>query len=159
PVLPFMGPIPPPFDLIILGLLAALLVWAAIASRPAPILAAFIAAAVCYSLWDQSRWQPWFYQYLWMLATIAVLRRKPEDALDASRLILAAVYFWSGVHKFNSGFLNEAFPWMIEPFPLLRSLARVAIVVPVIETAIGVGLMFAFRRVAVIAALAMHAFI
>jgi len=160
PLFGFLRPLPYPFDFAVLACLVVLLVWAVISAAPARLLAILIGLAAAYSLWDQSRWQPWFYQYLWMLAAVSISRHKSEDALGASRLILAAIYFWSGVHKFNAGFLHETFPWMLEPFPFAHGLAKLAILAPVIEVSMGAGLLFRpFRRTAVIGALAMHAFI
>jgi hypothetical protein len=54
---------------------------------------------------DQSRLQPWAYQYALMLAVLACAPRSegkgetPRFALAALAVILANVYFWSGVQK------------------------------------------------------------
>src|SRR5262249_35471408 len=75
------------------------------------------------------------------------------------RLIVAAVYLWSGAHKFNPEFARDTLPWMLGPFanaaiPILGYAA------PIAEMAIAAGLLTVrFRRAAVIGALAMHAFI
>src|SRR5205807_646305 len=86
-----------------------LLVWIAIASRPAIPVTAFIAIAVAYAACDQSRWQPWFYQYLFMLAVLC----RRDSPLDTCRFIIAAVYFWSGAHKINPEFAHDTLPWML----------------------------------------------
>jgi uncharacterized membrane protein YphA (DoxX/SURF4 family) len=165
PVFHFLPPVPPPFDLVVLVAMVLLAVWAAAARRPFKPLAGLLAVAVAYATEDQSRWQPWFYQYVTMLAALLWWYARSDDAmrreraLAACRLIVAAVYFWSGLHKINPGFLHSAFPWMLEPLRL-QWLAPLAPAVPIVEAAIGAGLLIPkFRRTAVIGALAMHAFI
>jgi hypothetical protein len=94
------------------------------------------------SLWDQMRWQPWFYQYWWMLLVLMGMRLRfppekwlrrtsgdgdgdgkvagsempisaPRVALNLCLLILATTYFWSGIQKCNPIFLTEVYPWFI----------------------------------------------
>jgi hypothetical protein len=48
------------------------LTWIAVQARPAKAIAAFVALAAAYSLYDQSRWQPWFDQYLFMLVALGL---------------------------------------------------------------------------------------
>jgi hypothetical protein len=88
-----------------------------------------------------------------MLVAIA----RSDTPLDICRLIVAAVYFWSGAHKINPEFARETLPWMLGSLPYTAILGYAA---PIAEMAIAVGLLTAgFRRAAVIGALAMHAFI
>jgi hypothetical protein len=98
PVWDFLRPVPPPFDYLALAAMLGLLVWIAIASRPALPVAVFVVLVIAYAACDQSRWQPWLYQYLFML--VALARR--DGPLDTCRLIVAAIYFWSGAHKIRS---------------------------------------------------------
>jgi hypothetical protein len=76
------------------------------------------------------------------------------------------VYFWSGIHKANGTFVHESFPWMMEPFtrflpPIAnRCLLAGGFAAPVVEAAIGIGLLTRrFRRAAVLGAVGMHGFI
>ncbi|HXA49259.1 MAG TPA: hypothetical protein VNV86_03085, partial [Candidatus Acidoferrum sp.] len=87
PVWDFLQPLPPPFDYLVLAIMLGLLLWIAVASRPAIQVAAFLAIAIGYAMCDQSRWQPWFYQYLFMLAALS----RRDSSLDICRLIVAAV--------------------------------------------------------------------
>jgi hypothetical protein len=117
----WLHPVPPPFDAALLIGLVLLATWIAIAERPSRELAAFLAIAAGYALFDQSRWQPWFYQYLAMLAALSgFYSNSCEDrrgaALHGCRLIVVAVYFWSGIHKLNAGFAYDGFPWLLRPF-------------------------------------------
>ena len=52
----------------LLVLLAAILV----VRRPQGYVLAFVVFAGLLGLFDQSRWQPWFYQYLFMFAALAL---------------------------------------------------------------------------------------
>jgi hypothetical protein len=172
PVWQFLPVIPPPFDYAWFGVLLALLVWIVATARPAKPIALFVALAATYALFDQSRWQPWFYQYLFMLAALGLYYANPgrdgqrDSMLNACRLIVVSIYFWSGIQKANPAFVHEAFPWMIEPFTrFLPEAARhwpdaLGFIAPVVEVATAAGLVIAeFRRPAVISALAMHTFI
>ena len=99
----FLAPVPPPFDVVVLVTMVLLACWAAVARRPIKPLAGLLAVAVVCAMGDQSRWQPWFYQYVAMLAALLWWYARPDDAmrreraLAACRLIVAAVYVWSGL--------------------------------------------------------------
>jgi hypothetical protein len=140
--------------------------------RPRKYILAFVALAGLLSLFDQSRWQPWFYQYLFMFAALALYPwgeqdpKKREATLNVCRLIVASIYFWSGLQKLNSGFVEVFFPWLIEPLlaPLPQALKDLVyplgIAVPFVEASIGVGLLTTrLRSTAVVLALGMHVFI
>lgn len=109
PAFPFLQPPPFPVDSVALSAFIILLGLIILISQPARLIYAFVALALIDALFDQSRWQPWFYQYLFMLLAVA-LRRK-----DACRLIIVCIYFWSGMQKLNPGFVHETFPWMFGP--------------------------------------------
>ncbi len=172
PVARFLRPVPPPFDYAAFIAWLLLLAWIAVRPRPAKAIAVFVAIACGFALCDQSRWQPWFYQYVFMLIALGLLYAKPDSAerrdsaLDACRWIVAAIYFWSGIHKANATFVHESFPWMIEPFIRFlpgiasRGLTSLGFATPAIEAAVGIGLLTRrFRKAAVIAAVGMHLFI
>ncbi|MCA1728235.1 MAG: hypothetical protein LC751_02125, partial [Actinobacteria bacterium] len=122
-----------------------------------------------FVLEDESRLQPWFYQYCFMLAALClcgISRIGARDALNACRLIVAATYFWSGLQKANAAFTQDTYPWLVEPLTRWlpdwagSTLLSEAYAVPMVEAAIGVGLLTRrFRKPAVIGALSMHAFI
>ena len=91
-----------PFDYCIFALSIVLLVLIAGISRPAKLIAGFVLLAGSMAVLDQSRWQPWFYQYMLMLSAVllacrglvAVLSRR-KRCLDTCRLIVVSVYFWA----------------------------------------------------------------
>ncbi len=148
-----------------------LLVAIALTRRPRRLILIFVVLAGLLSLFDQSRWQPWFYQYLFMFAALAAYpwgepnAEKKEAALNVCRLIVVGTYFWSGFQKLNATFVETTYPWLTEPLiPLLPGslegpVNSLGIALPFIEASIGIGLLTRFRNVAVIMALGMHAFI
>jgi hypothetical protein len=163
PVFSFIRPFPSPIDEIVLFALAALLIALMIAPRRAIWIAAFALLAIL-ALQDQSRWQPWFYQYVMMLLAIALAgSHRQKAALNTCCLIIAATYIWSGLSKLNPSFETVIFPAFVEPFvrrglsPSPWLVRDLAILTPILECAVGVGLLFRkSRKVALCAAIAMH---
>jgi hypothetical protein len=157
PVFSFLKPIPHPFDYILFGATLLALILCALTPRLIPI---FAACAVVLAVCDQSRLQPWFYQYFFLLLGVAFA------SPNACRLIVAGIYFWSGAQKLNTAFIQTGFPWLLEP--ILRHLPQraqslvhpLSVMAPFIEIWIGIALLSRkFRLPAIVAALAMHVFI
>ena len=160
PVWSALHPLPVPFDRIVFGALLLALI-AGLFARPRLPLAAFLVLAAALAALDQSRWQPWFYQYVFMLLALAFTA--PERAANTCRLILVSIYFWSGLQKLNPGFFHDTFPWLMEPIKRhvhADALLQFAFVVPLVETGIGIALLTRrTRKPALIVAAAMHGFI
>ena len=158
PVLDLLPPVSYPLDLALFAAMLLLLAVIAIVPRPAWWTAAFVVLAFALAAGDQSRWQPWFYQYAFMLITLGFAPRDP--ALNICRLILVSIYFWSGVQKLNPGFQQQTFHWLLAPLTASTRFDWLGNAIPVMEALIAVGLLLArSRKAAVIAALAMHALI
>ncbi|HEV2762666.1 MAG TPA: hypothetical protein VGV38_06695, partial [Pyrinomonadaceae bacterium] len=173
PLSPALGLLPAfafPLDYLSLAALLALLGASAFAARPRPFLLSLLALSLLLCLQDQTRWQPWVYQYLFMLAALALhdgrgasdARRRA--AVDACRLVVAGVYFWSGLQKLNANFFGEIWPWVVGPYAQHlpgaagRGLSAAGILVPLAEVFVGVGLLTRrLRTTAVVLALATHA--
>jgi uncharacterized membrane protein YphA (DoxX/SURF4 family) len=131
----------------------------------------FLGIVVVFCLLDQTRWQPWIYQYGFLLAALALFSWDSDDvggraqALNIARLIVATTYIFSGLQKLNLNFINQDFPWIVEPitkaFPATSGpLYALGIAAPFIQIGFGVGLLTRkFRRVSLILAVSMHAFI
>jgi hypothetical protein len=85
PVLPFLRPMAFPFDALLLVALLILAALIANVSKPARLISALVFVAVILAVFDQSRWQPWFYQYLFML--LALRSNRPEVSLNTCRLV------------------------------------------------------------------------
>lgn len=169
PVFDSLPPLPPPVDGIVLGLVALLLLATAFVPRPKWWLTATLVLLGVLGLGDQSRWQPWAYQFTAMLAALLVFVSGEEKAknqkalLGIYRLILVCTYVWSGFQKTNAGFSQVVVPFLLSPFPNLspRLLTvasyTLAIVIPVAE--ITLGLMLATqraRKIALFGLLGMH---
>lgn len=148
--------------------LLALLVTAPLLPRPGLALGLYLVGVVALGMWDQSRWQPWAYQYTAMLACLWAVPwgdptkpRQLRSALNACRVLLAGMYLWSGVQKFNYSFASEVFPWLLGPFlsdEALKFAQHAALLPAVIEAALGIGLLVpAFRPLAILGVLGMHA--
>ena len=172
PVTEKLPAVPQPLDYILFISLLVLLILVAVSAHPSKYAAAFLLAALFLCLSDQSRWQPWFYQYLFMLAAVGFYSRGGSDAcrqkalLDACRVIVAGVYFWSGVQKLNVNFMDEVFPPLVDPYFNFIFGARdllprwLFISVPLLEVSLAVGLLTRkFRDASVLAAVLTHVFI
>jgi hypothetical protein len=151
-----------PLDIAVLGALLAALAGVALAPWPRWWTVAATVLAVVLALDDQSRWQPWFYQYVVMLAALA-LARDAGDTLAAWRAVLVGLYFWSGVQKLNATFMTHLFPWLVEPAAgiLPAAFHRVLLggwmAVPILEILVAVGLLVPrLRNAAVAGAVAIH---
>jgi hypothetical protein len=164
-------PLPYPADYALFGLLVVLVTGVGIARGRAIGwlgIGALVMAAF-FVVQDESRLQPWFYQYCFMLAAFCLFglsRVGASDALNACRLIVVATYFWSGLQKANASFIQTTHPWLVEPLTTrLPDWAGSALLaggyaVPMVEAVIGIGLLTRrFRRLAVMGAILMHAFI
>ena len=119
-------------------------------------------------LFDQMRWQPYIYQYTFLLgALIFFVSPKSEtsrlSALHTCQIIVATTYFWSGVQKLNVSFMQKTVYWLFDPPIFSNYLFLVQytwFLIPLFEIAIGAGLLFArTRKFALMGALSMHLFI
>src|SRR5262249_50644243 len=159
-------------DVIWFGLLLGLLLAIMIVAQPRKLIFSFLVLAGLLSLWDQTRWQPWFYQYCLMLAAIGVYAwkspeaRQDQAALNAIRAIVAFTYFWSGLQKLNANFVRET--WADITGPLFRFLPQFArqvppfliLAIPILEILAGLGLISRrFRNAAVVVAIGSHIFV
>jgi hypothetical protein len=166
PVLDALPGLSVPLAHIVLGALLVALAGGAVTPWPRPCVAAALALALVLAAGDQSRWQPWFYQYLLMLgAFVGVARRQAtEDGLDTCRLVLVGLYLWSGLQKLNVTFATVVFPWLVAPLTgrlpaaLGAWLGAAGPVVPVVEIALALALLVpGARHAAVLLAVALHA--
>lgn len=128
-----------------------------------------IASLILLIFFDQTRLQPWVYQYLLLLVVSAL--REPsageesnsDQTLAFAQIIIAALYFWSGVQKLNFTLSHETLPMLLEPlrnfFPADQSpFVFLGITAALVEALIGVGLLIRkTRNLAVCLACAMHA--
>ena len=174
PATPVSILLPPIEGLVAQCLFAAVFVLSAtilIAPKPQGFIAALLVIIVVFCLLDQTRWQPWVFQYSVLLATLALFSWKEDDVdgqkrtLNIARLVIASTYVLSGLQKLNLNFIDYEFPWVVQPitsvFPFAtRSFHVFGMVVPLVQVGFGVGLLTRrFRGVSLILAVSMHAFI
>lgn len=160
-----------PIDLFLFAALFILAGAIVILTKPQKVIFTFLGIIIVFCLFDQTRWQPWVYQYGFLLAALALFSWDREDtagqkrALNIARLIVVTTYVFSGVQKVNLNFFNSDFPWIVEPITNLLPAARMplyalGIAAPFIQVGFAVGLLTKkFRRISLILAISMHAFI
>jgi hypothetical protein len=163
--------LPFPIDYLSLGLLFTLSLVIAFIPRPRLVILIFVLLAAVLGALDQMRWQPWFFQYAFLVAALGLPVgqktdvRKINVTFHACVLIIASTYFWSGVQKLNANFLKETWPELslsvLRLFPAGGPLIHITgFAVPLAEIAIGIGLLTRrFRNVAVILAVGAHLFV
>lgn len=148
--------LPPPLDLLLLFAFFGALALAAITGHRVAFGACFV-LALLLALPDLQRWQPWFYQYVFMLGALAF---GLKDALGTLRLIVAATYIFSGLQKVHASFFEDGMQLFLEPFGLAQELSWITLCAPFAEAAVGLGLLFSrTRSIAALAAVGMHAFL
>ncbi|MCU1260187.1 MAG: DoxX family protein [Bryobacterales bacterium] len=172
PISEVLTPLRHPLDYCLFGACFILLVLIIASSTPSKLIATFALLAILLAILDQSRWQPWFYQYMLMFISVGLAYRTGRSAelqnacLNTCRLIVVSVYVWSGIQKANPGFIHDLFPWLLDPVTrflpasVASLVARSGVVAPIAECGIGILLVTrAHRDIAVISALLMHAVI
>jgi uncharacterized membrane protein YphA (DoxX/SURF4 family) len=167
PVFHWLPRIPLPLDYICFSILLALLAGIVLAARPRPYILTFVVLFAIYSLFDQTRWQPWAYQYWLMLIALGCFSGKADDVvgerdvLNILRLMMGCTYFYSGFQKLNTRFAVEGMPWVLGTlrFPI-PGLHYIGWIVPFIEVSIGLCLLTRrFRKIGIINGIIMHIFI
>ena len=108
------------------------------------------------------RWQPWVYLYLLMLVPYLTQSRKDHNkrlVLICLQMIVAGVYVWSGIQKFNPNFLDGTFAPMITGFGGLKveTWRMAGYAIPLLEFLTGIFLLIPqLRKIAVFSALVIH---
>ncbi len=92
PLVPGLPHIPFPLDYAYFLALIVVLILIASSSKPKILIFVFVTLMLMLGLLDQSRWQPWAYQYLFMLAALGFAsssngeQQGQDDALNMCRL-------------------------------------------------------------------------
>ncbi len=172
PVSDLLPTIPFPLDYIWFFVLVVTLLPIIIAAQPRRLIFGFIGLAMLLSLWDQNRWQPWFYQYLLMLASLGFCYGKSFElksqqlTLNTCRLIIASTYLWSGLQKLNANFIKETWPDISSsllhflPLTMRKLPSALILAIPISEIVIALGLVTRrYRSVAVAFAITTHLFV
>ena len=120
-------------------------------------------------LLDENRWQPWEYLYLFILLLFILNKSgKPAVMHCCFVIMLATIYFYSGIHKIQESFVTYMWDHTILkrllhlpiPFQSKNWLHYCGYALPMVECAGGIGLLFtATKKIAAILLIAMHGFI
>jgi hypothetical protein len=174
PLTPDSSMLPVIDRVVALGLYVTLFALAAIAlvvAKPRWFIAAFLVIIAAFCLMDQTRWQPWVFQYSFLLAAVALYSWDSADivgqtwTLNMARLIVAGTYIFSGLQKLNLNFMENDFSWLVQRitrvFPSATHFLHLSgMAVPFVQVAFGIGLLTRrFRRASLMTAVAMHLFI
>jgi hypothetical protein len=145
--------ISPPYDYILLGLEIILLLLLIIADKPRLFIFLILVLNLAFCLLDQNRMQPWFFIYNSFLLILFFYNWRIDNVNNYNsffiilQLCFCAVYVYSGLQKFNPGFINDTYPWFIKPLASFVSdrqmitLGKTGYVIPFIELFIGFGLL------------------
>jgi hypothetical protein len=121
-------------------------------------------AEVCSCLLDQNRWQPWEYQFIFML--LLLVFTNDENRLRTGwQVILIGLYFFSGLSKLNQKFILQGWNGMILHDYMGYTTGntwvhRIGYLIPLMEIVSALGLLFnKCRKIAVVLLCGMHGFI
>ncbi|MCW4470785.1 hypothetical protein OGH69_17565 [Flavobacterium sp. MFBS3-15] len=132
------------------------------------LLAISLVTILLSCLLDVLRWQPWEYQFLFFLLVFILNRKNPAAMYSAIIFIMGCIYIYSGLHKFNGGFLYSVWENMILKGLFRMSGATIAewklhypgLALPLIETLGGVALLtFRNKSMPIFLLIAMHVLI
>ncbi len=116
---------------------------------------------------DQNRWQPWEYQYLFILFLFLLHKRHLNFFLPGVTIIIVSIYFYSGICKLNPGFLKSIWSYMLLnrflgiPHVTINSpiLFYAGYSIGIFEVACAIGLCFKrTRKIAALFLIAVHCF-
>ena len=162
PALPGLPNLPQTLCLALAWLFVACVLAVALTPSPGLVIYAIPALGAVLVLFDITRLQPWFYQYLLLFVALGGFKwsdpgaDRSKSALAVFAFILLATYFWSGLQKANGTFAETIFPWLLHPLGLER-LQPFWFVAPILETAVGILLIMPRTRAWGLAgAVAMH---
>ncbi len=160
----------PPVEYFLSTLLSVALVALVLAKRPMKYLIVAIVALFLLCFLDQTRLQPWVYQYLAVFIVIALDHQRRGEklsvlTLSALQLIVASLYLWGGLQKLNYSFSHEVLPQLLGPMQNIlglspRQLSALGLGIAMIEIFTGFGLLLKkTRKICICLALAMHGLI
>jgi len=172
PLVDFLPSLHHPFDILLFCISIGLLVCIAILRNPQRFIIAFIICALLLAILDQNRWQPWFYQYVLMLFVVSFFNFRCDDTKQQQaivtifKLMIAAVYFWSGLQKMNPHFITDTYPWLMEPIAnhmsetSIRNIDWLGKAFPIVEILTAIALFLSpTKKAALVLLFIMHLFI
>jgi hypothetical protein len=116
-------------------------------------------------LLDQNRWQPWEYQYIFIMLASVINYKNEKSAVSVIAFIFISVYFFSGSGKINPVFAISTHSKIVHSgiFPASNSVAynwveyHIGYAFGVIEVLLSIGLLFQpFKKISAIFLILMH---
>lgn len=77
---------------------------------------------VAYWLWDYTRIQPYYIQFVLILGILSLYEVQEEEndrSADFTKvlgILMSFIYFWSGFYKLNGAYFEDIFPWFSNGF-------------------------------------------
>ena len=151
-----------PVDLILISLFVVLcFVWLFYENRIIGLMA--IGSLGAMLLQDQMRWQPWVYLYFLLLIPFLLQSNNATNrrlVLICLQWIVAGVYIWSGIHKWNLNFVEGTFAHIIKSSGIgaeFQTWKKVGYMIPFIEVSTGLALITPkFRKAGIYIAIITH---
>ncbi len=172
PQVPFFHKLPlfpHPWDKVFFGFFLLCIVLLLLFRKPRLITIMLVLAGVWFILTDQNRLQPWFFQYLLMLFVVSFYNWRVDEPQDYTviynslKIIVAAVYCWSGIQKLKPQFMAETWPWLIRPLENICNTETCLVIhhigygIPYLELLIAFCLFFpGSKRIAIPLVIFMH---
>ena len=116
-------------------------------------------------LLDQNRWQPWEYQYIFIILALIINYKNEKNTVSVIAFTLIALYFFSGISKFNLVFSKhlqnqistELFFSKSNSYLYNLFIYHAGYLAAFIETVLGIGLFFnRTKKAAAIFLIIMH---
>jgi uncharacterized membrane protein YphA (DoxX/SURF4 family) len=151
-----------PFDFILISLFVlSCIAWIFFENRIIGLIV--IVCLTVILLQDQMRWQPWAYLYFLMLLPFLIQSNSVANRkliLICLQWIIAGVYIWSGIQKWNLNFLEGTFAHILNTSGVggeLESWKKAGYIIPLIEISTGLALIMPrFRKTGVLIAAITH---
>jgi len=168
PLFEIFDNVPGPIHIILFALSLLLLLLLIVLKKNKAVLWGLLMAEIFSCLLDQNRWQPWEYQYLFVIFIFIANAANQKLITVAFTFILISTYIYSGFGKLNEGFLQTIWAKMILhlflKIPVLTAtqhwLYYSGCIVGLMELAAGTGLLFLkTRKIAASILILMHLFI
>ncbi len=169
PMLPNIPVLPSPFDMILFGSFLLCCSFLMLYKKSRVWIALTFVLGIALLILDQTRLQPWFFQFMLFLFVLLSYNWRVDDSKNYTvifttiKIIICLTYFWSGINKMNSHFYSEVWPWLIQPFESFCTpeqcnyLLKFGTFVPFIECLMGLGLLFTFsKKIALPLVISMH---
>ena len=147
PLFSFFESIPLALQLILSSILYFILFFSLFAKERNKVFLVFTLLMIIAVFFDFERLQPWLY-YFTIFVLVLIKYKDSESGITAIQFSLAFIYIFSGLQKFNAGFANEIFDWLVQPITshLPKSVSNQIndfwILAPLIELSSGFGLLF-----------------